>query len=560
MLDLSGSSCGCIGDWRMFRCFLESLPEARLTRVDVAVDCLNGEYTVDQAVQWVQDGAFNCRGREPGTRMDSVFNMKAPLHFFVCIVLACAGTFARAEAPQTMYQIRPSSQIVYPSDLFTTPEAACEVVGPVWKGSPLYYGNYGPPYWWDSSSCRATPKTPAYHWDFVKLDEVWGCSNGSAPDYSKPWEERCDASAPPEPTCEPYRQSTVTVSAGFKIPGTNTTTDMKAPTNIDGCRVLAGEVIDCASNVATGEVFCTWRVTETGGSAGDGDDPDSVSPIPEESKPEDVPVHNPALGQGCPKGTVNIGTDSTGGSICAGKGTSPQTPPKKEVKEAPTTTTNDDGSTTKTEVTHTTNADGSVTTKTKTTRTDANGRVTTDESSVTGPVPGTGGGGGSGGGGTGGGSGGTPGQSDADKNDLCAKNPNLNICRNSSVSGECDNTSCEGDAITCAMLRQQRKVYCELTKPDERSILGGQMMSGNDPLKSEFPTKENARVVDVPQLNKNAFLNGGACFGDVSFSVSGHQFTLPVSKLCDYLIGLRGLIMLLASLASWRLVSRSVLG
>lgn len=70
MLDLSGSSCGCISDWRVFRCFLESLPEARLTRVDVAVDCLNGEFTVDQAVEWVKAGEFNCRGREPSTRID----------------------------------------------------------------------------------------------------------------------------------------------------------------------------------------------------------------------------------------------------------------------------------------------------------------------------------------------------------------------------------------------------------------------------------------------------------------------------------------------------------
>jgi phage replication initiation protein len=70
MLDLSGSSCGCISDWRIFRCFLESLSESRLTRVDTAVDCLNGEFTVDQAVKWVEQGEFNCRGREPSTRTD----------------------------------------------------------------------------------------------------------------------------------------------------------------------------------------------------------------------------------------------------------------------------------------------------------------------------------------------------------------------------------------------------------------------------------------------------------------------------------------------------------
>jgi phage replication initiation protein len=70
MLELSGSSCGCIADWRIFRCFLESLPESRLTRVDTAVDCLQGEFSVDQCVEWVEQGLFNCRGREPSTRTD----------------------------------------------------------------------------------------------------------------------------------------------------------------------------------------------------------------------------------------------------------------------------------------------------------------------------------------------------------------------------------------------------------------------------------------------------------------------------------------------------------
>jgi phage replication initiation protein len=70
MLDLSGECCGCIDDWRVFQCFLESLPESKLTRADTAVDLFNGEFTVDDAVQWHEQGLFNCRGREPSTRTD----------------------------------------------------------------------------------------------------------------------------------------------------------------------------------------------------------------------------------------------------------------------------------------------------------------------------------------------------------------------------------------------------------------------------------------------------------------------------------------------------------
>jgi phage replication initiation protein len=70
MIDLSGSCCGCISDWRAFRSFLESLPEARLTRVDVAVDLFNGEYTVDDAVKWRNEGMFTLNGRTPSCRVD----------------------------------------------------------------------------------------------------------------------------------------------------------------------------------------------------------------------------------------------------------------------------------------------------------------------------------------------------------------------------------------------------------------------------------------------------------------------------------------------------------
>lgn len=69
MLDIAGSSCGMI-DWRAMRDFLEGLPESKLTRVDVAVDLVEGQYTVDDALGWVNAGEFNCNGRNPKTRCD----------------------------------------------------------------------------------------------------------------------------------------------------------------------------------------------------------------------------------------------------------------------------------------------------------------------------------------------------------------------------------------------------------------------------------------------------------------------------------------------------------
>lgn len=69
MLDIPGSACGLV-DWPAMRDLIESLPESRLTRVDVAVDLHEGEFTVDDALQWVRAGEFNCKGRNPSTRID----------------------------------------------------------------------------------------------------------------------------------------------------------------------------------------------------------------------------------------------------------------------------------------------------------------------------------------------------------------------------------------------------------------------------------------------------------------------------------------------------------
>src|SRR4051794_9496090 len=38
MIEFTGSQCGCVRDWMAMRAMVEQLPEARLTRVDTAVD------------------------------------------------------------------------------------------------------------------------------------------------------------------------------------------------------------------------------------------------------------------------------------------------------------------------------------------------------------------------------------------------------------------------------------------------------------------------------------------------------------------------------------------
>ncbi|HJW54708.1 MAG TPA: virulence factor TspB C-terminal domain-related protein [Burkholderiaceae bacterium] len=126
------------------------------------------------------------------------------------------------------------------------------------------------------------------------------------------------------------------------------------------------------------------------------------------------------------------------------------------------------------------------------------------------------------------------------------------------MSGDCENTACEGDAITCAILRQQRKEYCENQKESDISNLGKSIMAGSDP--KSLPSVANASSVDLSStLDSSGFLGGGSCFSDRSFSYGGMSLTIPFSRVCEYLLPLRVAIMLMALLASFRLLSQSIL-
>lgn len=64
LLQLTGKGCGLVTDWESVQELLQGLG-ATISRVDLAVDFLNGEYTVDDALTLYEEGAFINRGRNP---------------------------------------------------------------------------------------------------------------------------------------------------------------------------------------------------------------------------------------------------------------------------------------------------------------------------------------------------------------------------------------------------------------------------------------------------------------------------------------------------------------
>jgi phage replication initiation protein len=64
-LDLSGSACARITQWHLIQTWIAAQFDYKITRVDLAADFLEGEYTVEDAKEWYLAGEFNAGGRMP---------------------------------------------------------------------------------------------------------------------------------------------------------------------------------------------------------------------------------------------------------------------------------------------------------------------------------------------------------------------------------------------------------------------------------------------------------------------------------------------------------------
>lgn len=70
LLSMTGTGCGFVRDWEGIVDLGESLG-ARITRLDLAVDFVEGQHTVDEAVGWYGFGGFDFEGRmRPSSRID----------------------------------------------------------------------------------------------------------------------------------------------------------------------------------------------------------------------------------------------------------------------------------------------------------------------------------------------------------------------------------------------------------------------------------------------------------------------------------------------------------
>lgn len=116
------------------------------------------------------------------------------------------------------------------------------------------------------------------------------------------------------------------------------------------------------------------------------------------------------------------------------------------------------------------------------------------------------------------------------KKGYCEENPSAQICRDddkSIFSGTCESFRCEGDAIQCAMALKQHQTVCDMQKGDAISDLGQQLTQGLGGVENPL---ENPEQVSLDALDTSSFMPKGG-LQDMSFSIVGQSFTLPLSNL-----------------------------
>lgn len=125
----------------------------------------------------------------------------------------------------------------------------------------------------------------------------------------------------------------------------------------------------------------------------------------------------------------------------------------------------------------------------------------------------------------------------------------------SSFGGQCDAISCEGDAIQCAIARDQYRRSCQLM---EKESAESQLYASNK-------GKEGNQTGSLPgnetislqgRIDTSDALGGGSCFGDLNITVWNQAVTLPLSNVCQYLAMLGNILVAVSMLMAARIITR----
>ncbi len=142
---------------------------------------------------------------------------------------------------------------------------------------------------------------------------------------------------------------------------------------------------------------------------------------------------------------------------------------------------------------------------------------------------------------------------------FCEENPNSTICKSMDEEGEesvfggsCAGFTCDGDAIQCAIAKEQHTKNCKLFDEQTDLTSEGQSMiesEGNNPA-----AEENREIVDLEGMITEGNNIGSGTFQDKVIPLKGAGITLPFSKLNDIMQLLGGFLLAGAYLNASRIV------
>jgi len=266
------------------------------------------------------------------------------------------------------------------------------------------------------------------------------------------------------------------------------------------------------------------------------DNPDGVPPPPDpDAPPRDPPPPPPEPPpEQCKKGTCPGSINGTTVCMPCQEARSPQPVPGAPPKAPPTppdpTGNNAPPETQKTTQSATNCKDGKCTTTTTTSTTDANGVTTTNSNSKT-----------------------------ESKDDFCTTNPRSSMCIDGAFGGACSGGFvCEGDAVQCAMAKEQHARNCKLF--EDFDGVEAQLYESEK-------GKDGSVIGDVPGGSTHAF--GAASFDssdalnagmggpqDRSVTVMGQTLLLKFSAVTPYLAMLGNLLLAISFLIAARIFLR----
>jgi hypothetical protein len=140
----------------------------------------------------------------------------------------------------------------------------------------------------------------------------------------------------------------------------------------------------------------------------------------------------------------------------------------------------------------------------------------------------------------------------------CAENPTAAQCKaatDSDISGACDAVACKGDAIQCAMAKEQARRNCEWFKENATAkALGEAMADGTDTTPNPADSS-NRETVNVQSSLDSSSPISASCFTDVTVTLLGQSATLPLSDWCPFFEALGYIFLALSYMAALRIVA-----